>query len=543
MKKIFLVFVAVFSGVLGCAQGDSFNFIVHNKTHLETKQEYSIKTLFPIKDKAIHDIRMDLHLGCPDGKCSDWDYSINVVMRKVVDGDTLNFQLGRMITPYSGWYNRGENAKTWDKIWSWNITEYLPLMHDSVEIIVSYEGYQDGFLATTDFVFNDLKHKKAPQFIDTKNVYFGYFPFGREDSTIDEFLPEKELIIPKGTQRILARMTVSGHGGDKNNAAAEFLEKAYYYYVNEKLVASQSVWKDDCGCNPIQPQGGTWIYNRAAWCPGTKVDEHYYDLTPFVKDGKLKIRMNFDYYNGHNSGDAGYQIANDIFFIKDKDYEHNYIEDEDFNLKRETLILPKDFVLAFKTNEDARDRYKIAEQGDKGRIVYERSQFSNNEEYLQAIHLEDNKNYNLIVLDEGCDGLSWWANPQQGDGYVLIYDKDTNEVIEAFDPDFGCILNQAFITQGSAIRPHKANKCICLKDEKKEELRIIFFNKNKNASALDLVIRDRKTGDTVYEQSYEKQDSFDIKIDYKTFKDGYYQAKITCNGSTEYFMFIKMKED
>ncbi|HET7897655.1 MAG TPA: hypothetical protein VFL47_08295, partial [Flavisolibacter sp.] len=38
-------------------------------------------------------------------------------------------------------------------------------------------------------------------------------------------------------------------------------------YFDGKLVDTRAIWKE-CGDNPLYPQAGTWIYDRAAWCPG-----------------------------------------------------------------------------------------------------------------------------------------------------------------------------------------------------------------------------------------------------------------------------------
>ncbi|MDO5759851.1 MAG: peptide-N-glycosidase F-related protein [Bacteroidota bacterium] len=535
MKKCSLVLFFFLVLCLGMqAQEETFSVLVHNRTHLQTREEYSQKVLFPVKDKKIKDITLDFSLNCPEKKCSDWDYSISILLRP--NNSKATYQLGRMITPYSGWYNQGENASKWDYHLQWNITEYLPLMKDSVEIIVSYEGYQDGFLASTNFIFTQYSQKeKATQFLETKNIYFGYYPFGREDSSINEFLPEKTISIPKGTKQVLARMTVSGHGGDRINAAAEFLEKSYTYVVNGKEVSTQSVWRDDCGCNPIQPQGGTWIYNRSGWCPGTKVNEYYYDLTPFIKDNKLNINLFFEYYNGQNSGEAGYQIANDLFFIGDKNYKHREIlEEREFKL--EPIVLPKEFILVFKTNNEARNKWYIQREDTLKTKLYERSQFETNKIYANKIRLEDKESYILRIIDEDCDGLSWWANPNQGDGYVLIYDKDSTELLYAFEPDFGCQIYQPFVVRDENIR-HKDNNLVALQDKEKKEFRIIFFCKEGEKDALSITIKNRKTGEEVYNQVFDSKNKHDINIDCKDFEKGYYQAKITCNGWTEYKMY------
>jgi len=38
----------------------------------------------------------------------------------------------------------------------------------------------------------------------------------------------------------------------------------------------------ECADNPLYPQGGTWIYDRAAWCPGAPVATQRFELTPWV---------------------------------------------------------------------------------------------------------------------------------------------------------------------------------------------------------------------------------------------------------------------
>jgi len=39
---------------------------------------------------------------------------------------------------------------------------------------------------------------------------------------------------------------------------------------------------EECSDNPLYPQGGTWIYDRAGWCPGAKVSEHDIEVTSFI---------------------------------------------------------------------------------------------------------------------------------------------------------------------------------------------------------------------------------------------------------------------
>ena len=102
MKKVLFFFFLITTVTTGFSQNTYDTTRVHNRTHLSTKREYTKKVLFPIKNENINYVGLDLYLNCPDSGCSDWDYSISVLLRTVKNKDTTTFQLGRMITPYSG---------------------------------------------------------------------------------------------------------------------------------------------------------------------------------------------------------------------------------------------------------------------------------------------------------------------------------------------------------------------------------------------------------------------------------------------------------
>lgn len=532
MKHYLLYFLLLLS-FSSFAQSNSFNVRVHDKTHLKTKGEYSKKVLFPVKDKNISDVSLFLTLNCPEGGCSDWDYSISVLLRTTKNGDTINYQLGRMITPYSGAYNQGDNAKTWSPDWSWDVSYYLPLMKDSVDIVVTYEGYQDGFLATTDFVFNidlhEIFRNKFVKTINTQNIHYGYFPYGNIEKPIDDYVTPKEITLPKGTKRVYARVMISGHGADSTNAAAEFLKKDFYYKVNGINIAKQAIWKDDCGCNPIQPQGGTWIYNRAGWCPGTKVNEYMYDLTPYIKGKKAFVDIDFEYYKTPQIEQPGYNISHDIFFIESDEN----IPQVGWIMGNSIYYLPQKFILTYKTNNDAtRNKAYIIEKST-GNKVYERTQLENNKEYNETIELKEG-NYQFLFTDSDCDGLSWWANREQGNGYVYIYNEDKSKLLEAFEPDFGCKIDYEFYADNlSNDVKHKKSKLIKVPDTKAKTYTFVVFLKDGIEEELTLEIKNRKTKEVVSKTVYPKADRFQIVYDYSVLPKGSYEARVSTNSFSE----------
>lgn len=534
MKHYLLYFLLLLS-LSSFSQVNDFKVRVHDRTHLKSKGEYSKKVYFPSKNKNLSNISlitMNLTLNCPEGGCSDWDYSISVLLRTTDNGDTVKYQLGRMITPYSGAYNQGDNAKSWSPNWEWDISNYLPLMKDSVDIVVVYEGYQDGFLATTDFVFYSKEYFFKGQknnTIKTQNIHYGYFPYGNIEKPIDDYVTPKEIVLPKGTKKVYARVMISGHGADSTNAAAEFLKKDFYYKVNGEKIATQAIWKDDCGCNPIQPQGGTWIYNRAGWCPGTKVNEYLYDLTPYIKGNKAVVDIDFEYYKTPQIEQPGYNISHDIFFIESDEN----IPQVGWIMGNSIYYLPQKFILTYKTNNDAtRNKAYIIEKST-GNKVYERTQLENNKEYNETIELKEGE-YKLLFTDSDCDGLSWWANREQGNGYIYIYNEDKTKLLEAFEPDFGCKIEYEFSTSNNPKDLiHKKSKLIKVPDTKAKTYTFVVFLKDGIEEELVLEIKNRKTKEVVSKTVYPKADRFQIVYDYSVLPKGSYEARVSTNSWSE----------
>ncbi|MCD4680505.1 MAG: T9SS type A sorting domain-containing protein, partial [Bacteroidales bacterium] len=55
--------------------------------------------------------------------------------------------------------------------------------------------------------------------------------------------------------------------------------------------------------------GGTWIYDRAGWCPGMATDTREWDITPFVTPGQIH---NIDYGMYVASGTSNYIVSNQL---------------------------------------------------------------------------------------------------------------------------------------------------------------------------------------------------------------------------------------
>ncbi|OYT15181.1 MAG: hypothetical protein B7C24_14465 [Bacteroidetes bacterium 4572_77] len=61
----------------------------------------------------------------------------------------------------------------------------------------------------------------------------------------------------------------------------------------------------------LYPQGGTWFYDRAGWCPGMPVTQQNLDLTPYINigvDEEVAVDYNVEY-------DPYGNYVTEIFFV------------------------------------------------------------------------------------------------------------------------------------------------------------------------------------------------------------------------------------
>jgi len=77
------------------------------------------------------------------------------------------------------------------------------------------------------------------------------------------------------------------------------------------------VWKTECPDNPVYPQGGTWIYERAGWCPGMETNTEHSDITSLVTPGTT---ANLDYGMYSASGSSNYIVNNQLVQYSDPNH-------------------------------------------------------------------------------------------------------------------------------------------------------------------------------------------------------------------------------
>jgi hypothetical protein len=221
-------------------------------------------------------------------------YTPAYVVYEVVE----RIELARVITPYGGYYNT-----SWSNTLHFDITDLAPILQDSVEIRAFYGGWSDGFALTLDFIFIEGTPPRTP--VQIRNIYSsgpGGFPYGNTNDPIENYLVPVNMNLSTSEVNAMLRIIPTGHGAGTANCS-EFCIKNYRIKLDGIQAFQQQIWRNDCGLNHLQHQAGTWIYDRANWCPGEKgvIKEH--EITPFITPGNpISIDMDLDTYTNSVAG-------------------------------------------------------------------------------------------------------------------------------------------------------------------------------------------------------------------------------------------------
>ncbi|MCH8545902.1 MAG: T9SS type A sorting domain-containing protein [Cryomorphaceae bacterium] len=284
-----IALIVLFGLQAQAAEGDTIFVNAQQARDLTWFEAYNDWAHFP-SNLEFNRVNMQFTMGCAAGGCSDWDYTVLVYLRhRSINGNDTTierFELARLITPYGGYMDRGQNGfnNNWSHTFTFDVTDFQMLMKDSVEIEVFYQGWSSGFSA--DITFEMVEGTPPRRVRRIENVYVpGRHNYITPSQFETNVLPEKTIFMSEDDMQAALRFTPSGHGFINAVNCAEFCQRNYYVKVDGQQRFQQLMWRDDCGMNPVYPQGGTWLYDRANWCPGTEVITYTHELTGLYTPG------------------------------------------------------------------------------------------------------------------------------------------------------------------------------------------------------------------------------------------------------------------
>ncbi len=254
-------------------------------------------------------VRLDTLLLYPAGDRPVYDESglvidtIQAIPEGTIEIETLNyfskrdakFEILSLVTPYGNGLDLGPDGKTF----VFDVTDFGPILKGQRKLSLEYGGQNQ---EEVDIQFWFITGTPEREILDIQPIW----PQARGNMTaiLDNriFEPRQVPLMPFASY-FKIRASITGHGQN-----GEFVPRNHYINING---GSQEfpfdVWKG-CSKNPIYPQGGTWIFDRAGWCPGMETDVHSFPLDWYVQPGQT---VEIDYgVNGGDMSAANYLVNN-----------------------------------------------------------------------------------------------------------------------------------------------------------------------------------------------------------------------------------------
>lgn len=232
-----------------------------------------------------------------DRKSVTADGTIEIEQLKYTRRWASVFEIMSFVTPYGIGLDLGAAGKTW----TFDVTDFSPLLRGDKRMFLSRGGQNQEEM---DIQFLFIKGTPSREVIAIDQIW----PTQQYSANYTQILANDVYFPPVAYKTIDSakgfkiRSAITGHGQE-----GEFIPRNHFITANDQTF-TRSVWKT-CGDNPVYPQGGTWIYDRAGWCPGMATDVAEYDITGEVNGGET---ITLDYGLDEGSGDSRYIVNNQI---------------------------------------------------------------------------------------------------------------------------------------------------------------------------------------------------------------------------------------
>ena len=237
------------------------------------------------------------------------DGEINITELEFFNRFPFFNELVSFVTPFGIFLDLGPNGESW----YFDVTDFEPLLTGDKRLLIDLGGE---FQTELDLEFQFIVGTPPRDVLQFEQVWQGTNRTGGNAGVpiaeiLDdiEFAPT-EVQLASGASEFILRSSITGHGSE-----GEFPQNGGLIEHSIALNGlEQFTWDifQECGLNPIFPQGGTWLFDRAGWCPSrpTRLTEN--DLTPFVTAGNT-VSIDYTTSNANiNGGDYRYHAAHQV---------------------------------------------------------------------------------------------------------------------------------------------------------------------------------------------------------------------------------------
>ena len=199
-------------------------------------------------------------------------------------------ELLSFVTPYGIGLDFGLNGKTW----IFDVTDYAPVLTGKKRLVMDRGGeWQEEI----DIQFVFVKGTPARPVISLQQIWPAE-AYGYTAILSNQHLEPRKIAVEPEVETMKIRTVATGHGQE-----GEFIPRTHSLLVNNTSL-TWSLWKE-CAENPVYPQGGTWVYDRAGWCPGAPSDLREFEIMSMVGNNPDFL---VDYGLNTASGDSRYIV-------------------------------------------------------------------------------------------------------------------------------------------------------------------------------------------------------------------------------------------
>ncbi len=237
----------------------------------------------------------------PDGMLID---SNEVVATEFVEITLLEYyrrypgkvELMSFVTPYGINLDLGMEGK----IWYFDVTDYVDVLKGLKRMTIELGGQRQEDM---DIKFLYIVGTPPHDILDFRQIWRPASKSYQDILADRAFEPRDFLMHPDGAMFKL-KSVITGHGQE-----GEFIPRMHQFNIDGGDHEYQWQLWTECSTIPIYPQGGTWLYDRAGWCPGEPSDLYEYDITEHVTAGQVH---NLDYTIIFASGSTNYQHSQQL---------------------------------------------------------------------------------------------------------------------------------------------------------------------------------------------------------------------------------------
>ena len=437
------------------------------------------------------------------------------------------FEIMSFVTPYGKFLDLGPEGKTW----TFDVTDFAPILKGAKKMQMKLGGQNQEEM---DIKFIFIEGTPPRDVRNIQQIWRSGSSYSYTAIINDDVLEPRDILLDDQGEYFKIRTMVTGHGQE-----GEFIPRTHWVNIDGGDPNFQwQVWKE-CADNPVYPQGGTWIYDRAGWCPGAPTDLMEWDISDLVTPGEM---VNVDYSVATGSGNSRYLTSHQLVtygpanFLLDAsiieikrpskriEYDRTnpvckdpvvvlrntgstvltsaiisyqvdggivetfewygnleFMESEEVTLSipsvafwagtgaglfTATVSDPNGGQDEYAQNSSLTTSYEVTDMFESevyifilktnnfgnqnsyqlrdfaGNILISRNNLASNTFYRDTVYLEDGC-YTIKLDDSGNNGLSFWAQANEGSGSFSIRSLATT--LKSFNPDFGSVINYSFV--------------------------------------------------------------------------------------------------